>query len=296
MGKKKVYIFLSSLAILSFLLILVSSFEDKDDNPMQSYYQIFPVPIPRDLQFAGESVPIGNKDILERIDRELLVNTYWQSNTLLILKRSKRFFQVVEPILKEYGIPDDVKYLAIAESGMQNLTSPAGAKGVWQFMESTAKEYDLTVNSYVDERLDLEKSTVAACKYLKEAYNTFGSWTLAIASYNRGVNGLKRALDNQSVNNYYDLHLNPETSRYVPRVLALKTIIENPSIYGFKMSSTDYYSKVKFRVVVRESVPDLSQLALELGCTYHDLKELNPWIIGSELPQGSTPYNIKAPL
>lgn len=268
----------------------------QQEERLASVYKVFPVPIPSDLEFAGESVELHSFGVKERIDRELLVNTYWQSNTLLILKRSKKYFKVIEPILKKYGVPEDFKYLPIAESGFQNLRSPAGAEGMWQFMPSSAKEFGLVVNDEIDERLHLEQATEAACKYLLKSYEELGSWTLAAAAYNRGLYGLKRALEQQDVNSYYQLHLNSETSRYVMRILAFKIIIEDPEVYGFNIESKDYYQDISTKVIEVNSISDLQKYASENGTTYHILKSLNPWIQGKALKERSQAYRVTLPV
>lgn len=288
------------LVVLATGLTFISSKDtEKEDQAkkMEKGIQVYPVPLPSELIFAGEATPLNKYGVKERLDRELLVNTYWQSNTMIMLKRSKRVFSVVEPILAKYGIPDDFKYLAVAESGLINVTSPAGAKGIWQFMESSGKSYGLRINSQVDERLHLEKSTEAACLYLKEAYQRFGSWSLAAASYNRGMAGVSRDLAKQLVSDYYDLHLNTETSRYMLRILALKRIFESPIDFGFHIEDKDYYtSENSISIAVEENIENLAEYALSIGTNYHVLKSMNPWIKGNELLINDGPYTIKAPL
>ncbi|MCO4791240.1 MAG: lytic transglycosylase domain-containing protein, partial [Flavobacteriales bacterium] len=173
-----------------------------------------PFPIPENLDFAGEALPLAEADVKEKLDREMLVNSYWQSNNLLMLKRSAKFFPIIEPILAKNGIPEDFKYLSLIESGLQNVVSPAGASGYWQIMKSTGLENGLEINKEVDERYHIEKSTQVACTYLNEAYERFGNWTLAAASYNMGMAGTARRLNEQGVDSYYDLLLNTETARY----------------------------------------------------------------------------------
>ena len=196
-------------------------------------YNVYALPLPDNLNFAGEPVPVQNPDIKERMDRELLVNTYWQSNGLLLFKRANKYFPIIEPILKEEGVPEDLKYLAVIESGLTQAVSPARATGFWQILKETGKEYGLEVNDNVDERYHIEKSTRAACKYLKASKERFGSWTLAAAAYNAGNYGVSREMERQNVNGYYDLLLGEETGRYVFRILALKEILSNPGKYGF---------------------------------------------------------------
>ncbi len=291
------------IAIASFLILtLIFSSAKKDENAEQEDViskgsKVVAVPIPSQINFAGEQVALDKFEVKERLDRELLVNSYWQSNSLLMIKRSKRAFEIIEPILAEYDVPEDFKYLAVAESGLLNVTSSAGAKGVWQFMQSTAKSYNLEVNAEVDERLHLEKSTIAACQYLKEAHIRFGSWTLAAAAYNRGPAGVERDLKKQQVGDYFDLHLNTETSRYVLRILALKTIFENQTSYGIHLKNEDYYGSIStINVVIDSSINNIAEYALQLGTNYHVLKSLNPWLKSNELTVVNKTYTIKAPL
>ena len=291
------------IAIASFLILtLIFSSAKKDENAEQEDViskgsKVVAVPIPSQISFAGEQVALDKFEVKERLDRELLVNSYWQSNSLLMIKRSKRAFEIIEPILAEYDVPEDFKYLAVAESGLLNVTSSAGAKGVWQFMQSTAKSYNLEVNGEVDERLHLEKSTIAACQYLKEAHIRFGSWTLAAAAYNRGPAGVERDLKKQRVGDYFDLHLNTETSRYVLRILALKTIFENQTSYGIHLKNEDYYGSIStINVVIDSSINNIAEYALQLGTNYHVLKSLNPWLKSNELTVVNKTYTIKAPL
>ncbi len=261
-------------------------------------YQIKALKIPKNLNFAGERVPLEKTDIKERIDRELLVNTYWQSNGLLFFKRANKYFPIIEPILKEYGIPDDFKYLALIESGLQNITSPAGAKGFWQLMPETAKEYGLEVNSNVDERYNLEKSTVAACQYLLEAKKKFGNWTLAAAAYNAGKGGINKRIESQQVNSYYDLLLVDETARYLPRIVAVKEILNNPYKYGFIFEKEDLYSVTKTKNIKIDTViTDLASFAKNKGINYKILKIHNPWLRENKLNNKSKKlYEIKIPI
>ena len=298
MHKDLVIPLLCSIAIASILLSTIGPENEQQSNRLTEKYHITPVPIPSKISFANEEVPLNKFEVKERLDRELLVNTYWQSNSILILKRTKKYFKIIEPILAKNGIPEDFKYLAVTESGLQNVTSSSGAKGIWQFMASSGKEYGLEINNNIDERYNLEKSTEAACKYIKEAYYKFGKWTLAAAAYNRGMNGITYDIKKQLVKDYYDLHLNTETSRYVLRILAFKTIIENPKSYGFNLETFDYYAAIPSRTIkISKSIPNISEYAQEIGTNYHVLKSLNPWIISNELTvTDSSYYNIKAPL
>ena len=241
---------------------------DTDTNTSETY-QIRALKIPSNLDFAGERVPIEKADIKERIDRELLVNTYWQSNGLLLFKRAHKYFPIIEPILAKNGIPDDFKYLAVIESGLQDVTSPAGAKGFWQIMSSTAKENGLEVNANVDERYHLEKATQVACDYLNAAKQRFGSWTLAAAAYNAGNAGIDRRLKAQKVDDYYDLLLVSETSRYLPRIVAVKEILSNPNKYGFIFDKEDLYDLEETKIIkVDTAITDIAAFSKSLGINY----------------------------
>jgi hypothetical protein len=285
------------------LLAILAGYNFKSDphtesavkNGFLNDYRIYSVPLPDSLTLVDELVPINESDIKERIDRELLVNTYWQSNTLLMIKRANKYFPVIEPILKKHGIPDDFKYLAVAESGLQNVTSPAGAKGFWQIMKKTGKELGLEINKDIDERYHLEKATEAACIYLKKAKEKLGSWTLAAASYNAGMNKITSELEKQKVNSYYDLYLGQETSRYIPRIIIIKEILENPDKFGFILSRSDLYKPIKFRTIeIDSSISDLAEFAKKIGTNYKQLKLLNPWLINRQLENKSgKKYQIK---
>lgn len=244
--------------------------------------------LPNEIDFAGEKTPLHLVDVRERLDREMLINTNLHSTTTLIIKRAKRAFPVIEPILAKYGVPDDFKYLAVIESGLTNAVSPAGARGVWQFMPETAKEKGMEVNEIVDERYHLEKSTEAACKYLIDAKNKFGSWTLAAAAYNGGMGGVNKQITNQQVNSYYDLLLTEETSRYVFRILALKQIMKNPVAYGFDIPSSQLYHPIETqKIQVDSSITDLAVFAKNLGINYKILKIHNPWLRDRKLENKS---------
>ena len=242
-------------------------------------YKIFSLNIPDGLNFAGERIPLEIEDVRESLDRELLVNTYWQSQSLLFHKRANRWFPIIEPILKEHGVPDDFKYLAVIESGLDNVVSPAGATGYWQIMKETGREFGLEINNEVDERYNVEKATVAACKYLKKAHEKYGSWTMAAASYNVGVRGLERQVDRQKADNYYDLLLNTETGRYLYRTIAIKEILSKPAQYGFHFRPKDLYQPYEtYDITVNTAVNDFADFAFEQGVNYKILKILNPWL------------------
>ena len=243
---------------------------------------------PASIDFAGEKTPLHMSDVKERFDRELIVNANLHGSMIIITKRANREFPIIEPILKKYGVPDDFKYLAVAESALTNATSSAGAKGFWQFMPATAKEYGMEVTDEVDERYNLIKSTEAACQYLLNAKNKMGSWTLAAASYNGGLAGVNRQITSQGEANYYDLLLTEETYRYVFRILALKEIMQNPVMYGFTYRQDELYSAVPTKKVeVDSSITDLAAFAKEQGINYKILKIHNPWLRDKQLTNSS---------
>jgi len=237
-------------------------------------------PIPESVFLAGEQVPLESFSVREKLDKELIINTYRHSSSILYLKRASRWFLIIEPILEEHSIPNDFKYLAVIESGLTQAVSPAGASGFWQFMKKTAPEYGLEVTSTVDERYHVEKSTHAACQYLQESYEKFGNWALAAASYNMGMTGVEQRLEAQGVDSYWELHLNSETARYVYRILAVKEVLSKPETYGFQLTENDVYHPHEVRkVVITANIENLSEFALNNGSNYRELKELNPWLI-----------------
>lgn len=283
-------------------LFIYSSNEHKteDENFQDKFnedYRVYSIVIPDNLNFCGEKVPIDDEDVRERMDRELLINTYWQSNSMLYHKRANKWFPVIEPILKQNGVPDDFKYLCLVESGLMNMVSSSGATGFWQMLEATGKSYGLEINAEVDERYHVARSTVAACNYLKEAHAKYGNWTLAAASYNMGMSGVDRQLKRQDATYYYDLLLNEETSRYVFRVLAAKTIMENPTKYGFHYRQKDLYAPHQTTTIkVDSAITDLARFAKEHNTNYKILKIFNPWLRESFLTNktGKT-YDIHLP-
>ncbi|TAE00205.1 MAG: lytic transglycosylase domain-containing protein [Bacteroidetes bacterium] len=235
--------------------------------------------LPENLDFCGEKVPLQETDVAEKLDRELVANVHAHSSTILIMKRANRWFGQMEKILKEHDIPEDFKYLVVIESALQNEISPAGATGFWQFMKETALEIGLEINEEVDERYDPIKATKAACIYIKNAHRKLGNWTNVAASYNMGIAGVKNALEEQQVTSYYDLYLNPETTRYVFRALALKEIMENPEKYHFEISEKNLYKPLKTKTLtVNKTIEDLIAFALEQKTTYKNLKIYNPWL------------------
>ncbi len=300
---KKVLVFLGVLFTFG---IFINATKDKPqktqaqkilETRLVNDYNVYAIPMPDNLNFAGELVPIANPDIRERMDRELLVNTYWQSNGLLLFKRANKYFPIIEPILKEQGVPDDFKYLAVIESSLTQAVSPAHATGFWQILKGTAKEYGLEVNQNVDERYHIEKSTEVACKYLKSAKEKFGSWTLAAAAYNAGRAGILRQMERQEASSYYDLLLGEETGRYVFRIVAVKEIISNPQKYGFNFEEEDLYTHIPtFNVLVDEPITDFNAFAKQYDINYKILKLHNPWLRETNLNNTTgKEYLIKIP-
>lgn len=291
------FVGLLSLCILFTYALQDAPTDENFEKKIINDYNVYAIQMPENLAFAGEPVPLGNPDILERMDRELLVNTYWQSNGLLMFKRAKKYFAVIEPILERYGVPDDFKYLAVIESGLTNAVSPAGARGVWQIMKATGRENGLEVNTNVDERYHLEKSTEVACKYVLKAKEELGSWTLAAAAYNAGNAGVSRRLKEQNVTNYYDLLLGEETGRYLFRIVALKEILSHPDTYGFNFREKDLYNNIPtYKVEVDTAVTDFTQFADKFDITYKILKLHNPWLREPHLNNNSRkPYLIEIP-
>ena len=293
---------LAFVGLLSLCILFIYALQDAptDENfetKIINDYNVYALQVPENLDFSGEPIPLNNPDILERMDRELLVNTYWQSNGLLMFKRAKKYFPVIEPILKEHGVPDDFKYLAVIESGLTNAVSPAGARGVWQIMPATGRENGLEVNSNVDERYNLEKATEVACKYFLKSKEELGTWTLAAAGYNAGNAGISRRLKEQGVNDYYDLLLGEETGRYLFRIVALKEILNNPEKYGFNFREKDLYKNVPtYKVEVDTAVRDFTVFSEKFGINYKILKIHNPWLREPHLNNKSRKlYHIEIP-
>lgn len=290
------------LICISVLFIFAMQKAPSDGNlgkeqPILNDYNVYALEMPEDLNFAGEAVPVENPDIYERMDRELLVNTYWQSNGLLMFKRAQKYFPIIEPILEKNGVPNDFKYLAVIESGLTNAVSPAGARGFWQIMKTTGRENGLEVNSNVDERYNLELATEVACNYLKKAKEKLGSWTLAAAAYNAGNAGISKRLNEQHVDNYYDLLLGEETGRYMFRIVALKEILNNPTKYGFNFNKDHLYKPIPtYKIEVDTAVTDFTQFAERFRINYKVLKLHNPWLREKHLNNKSRKmYQIEIP-
>jgi hypothetical protein len=299
---KNILMGLGVLFVVSTLIFAVQSktadvAENEVVKNVSEGYRISAIDIPEDLNFAGELVPQDDPEIMERIDREFLVNTYWQSNALLLMKRANKYFPVIEPILAKNGIPDDFKYLAVAESGLDNVVSSARATGFWQIMKATGKQYGLEINANVDERYHLEKSTEVACRYLNKYKKKYGNWTLAAASYNAGTGSVDKYLGIQKVNDYYDLLLGQETGRYVFRIMAIKEILSHPEKYGFDIKNEDLYNAVPtFNVEVNKPIANFADFAKEYEINYKILKRHNPWLREPHLNnQSGKKYTIEIP-
>ncbi|MCK9481696.1 MAG: lytic transglycosylase domain-containing protein [Bacteroidia bacterium] len=293
---------LQLLGVIGFVLIMIAiaqSFIGKAEgisnqhltSPVDDRFEVqkvFAPELPTDVNFCGEVIDLSDIEISERLDRELVVNSFLHSSTILILKKSNRYFPIIEKILLQEGVPDDMKYLCVAESGLSQVVSPAGAAGFWQFMKTTAPAYSLYIDNEIDERYNIEKATYAACKYLKEAKAKFGSWSLAAAAYNAGNNGIMKQINFQNQTSYYDLFLNEETSRYIFRIIALKYIIENPKLYGFHLKDEQLYAPLEVRrYTVSQNNIDWVEYANRNDISYKTLRYYNPQI------RSSTWANIK---
>lgn len=302
MKKLSIIAIILSALTLSMQIFIFATDKTNDDEiytqALKNDYRIYSPVLPDTLKFAGEKVPLNIYYVHEGLDREILSNMYWHTNTILNLKRAYRFFPVIEPILKRHNIPEDFKYLCVIESNLMNVTSPAKAQGYWQFIKATGKKYGLEITEEIDMRNSLEAATEAACKFLKALYNQFGSWTLAAAAYNCGENGLQRQLNLQEVNNYYDLRLNSETARYVYRIMAMKLIMQNPQAYGFHLRNKDMYPQIPYRTVeLSGQNVDLYKFAKDNNTTYKMLKEMNPWLISNKLTnKANKTYTVRLPI
>lgn len=296
-----VAIILASLAIAGEAFIFATRKEKNNDElhtkAIRADYRVYAPPLPDTLYFAGERVPLNLYYVRESLDRELVSNMYYQSSTLFNIKRAARMFPTIERILKEEGVPEDFKYLCVIESNLQNVTSPAGAQGYWQFMKATGQKYGLEISDEIDMRNDLEASTHAACKFLKYLKSRLGSWTNAAAAYNCGENGLEKRLGNQQQSNYYELLLNRETQRYVYRILALKLIMQHPQDYGYYVRRCDTYPELPYEeVTLSGKNVDLVQFATKNGTTYKMLRTMNPWITTDNLKnKANKTYTVRIP-
>lgn len=253
--------------------------------------------IPSTLDFCGEKIPSNNFEIRKNLEKEFFNNAYWKSNSAVLFAKAQKWFPYIEPILKKENVPDDFKYVAVIESHLSNIVSPAGAAGFWQLVPSSARNYGLEVNEFVDERYHVEKATHAACKLFKAAHSNFNNWTLSAAAYNRGIGGIQAALKKQKTNNYYDLVLNKETGSFVYRILAYKTLFSKPQHFGIKKKKWKYYPLVAYNIYkVDSSITNLSAFAKHVGCNKATVKFFNPWIRQDHLPNSDGKvYEIRIP-
>jgi membrane-bound lytic murein transglycosylase D len=281
-------------AVLLFIGILITTIFSCTEKILLDKTGLLAVEWPTKLDFCGEEVPLDDFYVREDWEREFLILLNQDYQNILYLKRSPKYFSVIEAELDSRGLPEDLKYIAVAESALrESITSSAGADGIWQFIPSTAQNYGLKVDDKVDERKHFEKATSAAVDYLDFLHNKFGNWTLSAAAYNAGENGIERRLGEQDVESYYDLYLNSETARYLFRILAIKEIMEHPEKYGYELSDSDYFAWPDFEVITVNQIGDLASWARERGTTLRAIKELNPWIIGGSLPDGV--WRVKVP-
>ena len=290
--------FLVVMNIAVVVVILVSAQSGSTEVVVNNAVRYEPVELPEAVSFAGEKMPLDRFYVKEALDRELLSNAYFHSQTIRYIKLIPRYFPIIEPILKEHGIPDDFKYLAVAESGLNpRAISPARAAGFWQLMEGTAKDYGLEINSEVDERYHIEKATHVACEYIKDAYEKFGSWTMVAAAYTRGMTGVNRQIIRQKEDDYYDLLITTETARYVYRIVALKLLLENPEKYKFYIPDEDKYQIISTKKVeIKGSVANFADYAKQHGVSYKVLKDFNPWLRENELTySGRKRYWVEIP-
>lgn len=284
-----------SLVAFNKINVAEEKVEVKPDGRLQ--YKWFAPQLPPKASFAGEAVPLDRWEVRERYDRELLMNYYMHGSLMYILKLSYRQFPIIEKELKANGIPDDFKYLCVAESSLQNLSSPAGAKGYWQFMNATAPAFGLEISTDVDERYNLKLATQAACKYFIQAYKKFGSWTAAAASYNCGMGGYNSQVTFQGSDNYYDLALPEETNRYIFRILAFKNLISSANSWGYTLAPEDVYQPLRTKTItVTSAIPNLATFATENGSNYKVLKIMNPWLRERSFsPKAGKTYEIELP-
>ena len=284
--------------LLLLIFVSVSCKEEKEKNTThystKEYNQL--PPIPSKMELFGETIDLRDEDIRERLDNELIVNAYLHSATTLIIKRANRYFPSLEQLLKEQQIPSDFKYLCVIESNLTQAISPAGARGFWQFMPETAKEYNLLITTEIDERLNVQKSTLAACAYLKKSHAEFKNWILAAASYNRGMGGVRSDMKSQYTNNYFDTEMNNETGRYVFRIMAMKLILENPKAYGFNIKPFDLYPIRNTKTItINTPISDLAWWAKNNNVNLKIIRKLNPWLLTNSLTIKPINYVITLP-
>jgi hypothetical protein len=286
-----------SLLAINLLLLGCQQTQDskKKEKAINSKIQYLP-DIPKSIKFFGEIINLEDEDVRERLDREIITNVYFQSSTTFAIKRAYRYFPEIEKILQKTKVPNDFKYLAVIESNLSEVTSPVGASGFWQFMPFTAEEYDLKINDEIDERLNLTKSTYAACDFIKNSYKVFGNWVNACASYNRGIGGVNSDMKWQKTSHYFDTDMNNETGRYVFRMIAMKLIMENQKAYGFDIPRQQMYKPLQTRKIkLKKSIPNLAEWSVRNGINIKILRKLNPWIISNKLTIKDSDFEIKLP-
>jgi hypothetical protein len=293
----RILLFANLIVVGSLVSLLMWSFKgDSDDKPQQLVRSIS---LDKDFDFCGEPLPMDNPDVMERLDAELLRNVYFHSQTILALKRANAIFPVIESIMRDAGVPSDLRYLAVAESNLSNAVSPAGAKGVWQFMKGTAEQYGLEVNTEVDERYHLEKATVAACRYMKDLKNSLGSWTLAAAAYNGGPGRIREERNKQRAEAFYDLNLAAEeTMRYPFRIVAIKEVMQHPESYEYFVDKSHLYKPLtNYKTVkVQGPVDSWADFSRQNGVSYRTFKLYNPWLVDSKLTNKSgKTYDVRIP-
>lgn len=298
--KTKTILFVIAGIFLGIFLSFTERYFANDHENLLAFKEnikIFAVNIPQNPSFANETVPIDRFYVKEALEREITVNAYFHSASILIIKKANRWFPVIEPILKKYNIPDDFKYLAVAESALENVVSPAGASGFWQLMKTTAKEYNLEVNEDIDQRYDIELATEAACKYLQKSYEKYGNWTMVAASYNAGMGRIDTELQRQKHKNYYDMSFGVETGRYIYRIIALKAMLQNPTDYGFIIRDEDKYNTFQLKsIIIDSAISDIPAFAKKHNLTYKEFKIYNPWIRQVYLANASgKKYRIQLP-
>jgi len=285
---------------MAFIATLAPAPPVPDAPPASKLYRpnISSLALPDRLEFCGEQIPMDDPEVRKRMDREFLLNLQWDGQVMLYLKRSGEYFPIFERVLREENVPDDLKYLSVAESALYQAQSGKGAVGLWQFIPETGRRYGLRIDDYVDERRHPEKSTRAAIRYLKDNRARFGSWALAAAAYNMGEAATKDDLEFQNGESYFDLYMNEETSRYLFRIVAVKEIMSNPRRYGYHLDESDYYRIPPTKqVAVSAEIPNLATWAESQGTTYKNVKLLNPWILKRMLPKppSGSPYVIAIP-
>ncbi len=295
---KKIHFVIPGLALIALLSVFIAFVKPFDHlfDPLPQ--KIFPIKISKELEFAGEPIPTDYFDIVERLERELLLNSYQHSSMVLHMKLAGRYFPFIEKTFKEQGVPEDFKYLAIAESSFRYATSSAGARGIWQFRDAAATELGLEVNEFVDERNHFEKSTLAAAGYLKKMKARFGSWILAAAAYNMGPTALAKSMEEQKEDNFFDLNLSEETNRYLFRILAIREIMAEPEKFGYYLKPDDLYRPLDQveKIVVDTTISSLADFAHQNQITYRQLKLFNPWLLKTSLPnKDSRPYELAIP-